>query len=307
MHFVTHPYFTKKTVKKEIGIIAEEIRGCIDDPYDRCYMNMLDAMYFVNPVKNEICGSEKSISRITPELLYRLCRDFYTPENMALSVCGNITPEEVLEIVDREIGKERKHYGATFAPFDEPKAVKSHFVEKKMPVGKPLFCIGIKDCNIPKTAIERYKKVEGMNILLHMMFSEAGEFYLELLEGGIVSPDLDSGYSASPTTAYVMISGESDCPEILLEKIKGRISECREGGLDESDFNREKKCVYASYISDFDSTEDIAFAMTAYAYDGIDIFEQPKIIESISFEYVTELLNTVFSDEAFTLSVVRPE
>ena len=27
LYFVTHPYFTKKTVKKEIGIIAEEIRG----------------------------------------------------------------------------------------------------------------------------------------------------------------------------------------------------------------------------------------------------------------------------------------
>ena len=307
LHFVTHPYFTKKTVKKEIGIIAEEIRGCMDDPYDRCYMNMLDAMYFSNPVKNEICGSERSISKITPEVLYRLCRDFYTPENMALSICGNVTPERAVEIVDREIGTEKREFKATFADFEEPKNVKNSFVEKRMPVGKPLFCIGIKDCNIPADAIERYRKVEGMNILLHMMFSEAGEFYLDLLESGIISPDFDSGYSASPSTAYVMISGESDCPEILLERIKGRISECRESGLSHSDFEREKKCVYASYISDFDSTEDIAFALTSYAYDGIDIFEQPKIIESISFDYVTELLNTVFDHEAFTLSVVRPE
>ena len=307
LRFVTHPYFTKKTVKKEIGIIAEEIRGCMDDPYDRCYMNMLDAMYFVNPVKNEICGSEKSISMITPEVLYRCCRDFYTPENMALCVCGNLTVEQVIEAVDREIGCEKKPFGATYSTFDEPKGVKKSLVERKMPVGKPLFCIGIKDCNIPSSPIERYKRVEGMNILLHMMFSEAGEFYLELLENGIVSPGFDSGYSASPATAYVMISGESDHPEILLDKIKERIRVCRENGLDRSDFEREKKCVYASYISDFDSTEDIAFALTAYAYDGVDIFEQPKIIESISYDYVTELLDTVFSDEAFTLSVIRPE
>lgn len=307
LHFVTHPYFTKNTVKKEIGIIAEEIRGCMDDPYDRCYMNMLGAMYFANPVKNEICGSERSISKITPEVLYRLCRDFYTPENMALSICGNITPERVIEIVDREIGKEKREFKAIFPSFEEPREVKNAFVEKRMPVGKPLFCIGVKDCAIPEEAIERYRRVEGMNILLHMMFSEAGEFYLDLLESGVISPDFDSGYSASPSTAYVMISGESDRPEELLERIKSRIKECREGGLSRSDFEREKKCVYASYISDFDSTEDIAFALTSYAYDGIDIFEQPKIIESISFDYVTELLNTVFDHEAFTLSVVRPE
>lgn len=307
LSFVTHPYFTEKTVKKEIGIIAEEIRGCMDDPYDRCYMNMLGAMYFVNPVKNEICGSEESISRITPEVLYRCCRDFYTPENMVLCICGKVTAEETVEIVDREIGKEKRSFCSSFASFDEPREVKNSYVEKKMPVGKPLFCIGIKDCDIPSSPIERYKKVEGMNILLHMMLSEAGEFYLDMLEQGIVSPGFDSGYSASPSTAYVMISGESDDPRLLLEKIKGHIAEYREKGLVREDFEREKKCVYASYISDFDSTEDIAFALTSYAYDGIDLFEQPSIIESITFDYVTELLNRVFDEECFTLSVIRPE
>ncbi len=307
LYFVTHPYFTKATVKKEIGIIAEEIRGCLDDPYDRCYMNMLDAMYFENPVKNEICGSEKSISEITPKVLYKCCEDFYTPENMVLAVCGNITAEETLEIVDREIGTEKREFRAIHKSFSEPKEVKNDYAEKKMPVGKPLFCIGVKDTNIPESPIERYRRTEGMNILLHMMFSEAGEFYLEMLEKGIVSPGFDSGYSASPTTAYVMFSGESDEPRLLLEKIKERISLCKTQGLDASDFEREKKCVYASYISDFDSTEDIAFALTSYAYDGIDLFKHPEIIEGIDFDYITELLNTVFYDGAFTLSVVRPE
>lgn len=306
LYFVTHPYFTKQTVKKEIGIIAEEIRGCMDDPYDRCYMNMLGAMYFENPVKNEICGSEKSISRITPEVLYRCCKDFYTPENMVLCLCGNITAEETVEIVDREIGKERVEYNSRFADFEEPRAVKENYVEKRMPVGKPLFCIGIKDCDIPEDPVERYKKTEGMNILLHMMLSEAGEFYLEMLEKGIVSPGFDSGYSASPKTAYVMISGESENPKLLLEKIKEHIEKCRREGLDRADFEREKKCVYASYVSDFDSTEDIAFALTSYAYDGIDVFDFPKIIDGVTFEYVTELLNNVFSDECYTLSAILP-
>ena len=307
LYFVTHPYFTKQTVKKEIGIIAEEIRGCIDDPYDRCYMNMLDAMYFENPVKNEICGSEESIGKITPEVLYRCCKDFYTPENMVLCLCGNISPEEALEIVDLEIGKERRGFNSKFLSFDEPGEVKKSYVERKMPVGKPLFCIGVKDCNIPEDALERYKKTEGMNILLHMMLSEAGDFYLEMLEKGIVSPGFDSGYSASPKTAYVMISGESDSPELLLEKIKEHIAKCRRDGLVRADFEREKKCVYASYIGDFDSTEDIAFALTSYAYDKVDLFKYPEIINEITFEYITELLETAFKDEYFVLSTVKPE
>ena len=307
LYFVTHPYFTKKTVKKEIGIIAEEIRGCIDDPYDRCYMNMLDAMYFENPVKNEICGSEESIGKITPEVLYDCCKDFYTPENMVLCLCGNIAVEETLEIVDREIGNERRGAKVELASFIEPDEVKRAFVEKEMPVGKPLFCIGVKDCDIPVDPIERYRKAEGMNILLHMILSEAGDFYLEMLEKGIVSPGFDSGYSASPGTAYVMISGESDDPELLLVKIKEHIAKCRHNGLDRADFEREKKCVYASYVGDFDSTEDIAFALTSYAYDKMDLFKYPEIIESITFEYVSDLLEKAFKEEYFVLSSVKPE
>ena len=305
LKFVTDPYFTKKTVKKEIGIIAEEIRGCLDDPYDRCYMNLLDAMYFNNPVKNEICGSEESISKITPEILYRCCEDFYVPNNMVLVLCGNVDPVKTEEIVDRVIGKERAGDKVSLCPFDEPKHVKKPFVEKKMPVGKPLFCIGIKDVNIPSDPKERYKRTEGMNILLHMMFSEAGDFYLEILESGLLSPGFDSGYSSSSTTAYIMMSGESDDPKTLLEKIKQYIEKCRKEGLDKRDFEREKKCIYASYISDFDSTEDIAFALTSYANDQIDLFEYPSIIDGITFEYIEGLLKEVFDDSFVSLSVIR--
>lgn len=307
IYFVTHPYFTDESVKKEIGIIAEEIRGCLDDPYDRCYLNLLGAMYHENPVRNEICGSEGSISQITKEVLYRCCRDFYSPSNMTLVLCGKVTPEEILEIADRCIVYDKVAQIPRQPAFNEPKTVKKAFVEKEMTVGKPLFCIGIKDCNIPSEPILRYRKTEAMNILLNMMFSEAGDFYLEMLESGLVSPGFDSGYSASPRTAYVMMSGESDEPEKLLEKIKEHIARCKKNGLSKEDFEREKKCHYSSYVSDFDMTEDIAFALTSYAYDDIDLFEYPNIIDSVTFEYIHELLDEVFEDECFSLSVIRPE
>jgi predicted Zn-dependent peptidase len=127
-----------------------------------------------------------------------------------------------------------------------------------------------------------------------------------MLENGIVSPGFDSGYSANPKTAYVMFSGESECPETLLEKIKEKIAKSRAEGLDRADFDREKKCLYSSYVADFDSTEDIAFALMGYAYDGIDLFEYPEIIEGVTFDYVSGLLEDAFKDEYFVLSAVKP-
>jgi predicted Zn-dependent peptidase len=216
-------------------------------------------------------------------------------------------PERVMDIVDRVIGKEKRPYSAEHVDFVEPRAVRKNYTERVMPVGKPIFCIGIKDCDIPQSPAMRYKKSEAMNILLNMIFSEAGDFYLEMLESGLLSPGFDSGYSSNSKTAYVMMSGESDDPELLLEKIKEQIAKARNQGLSRKDFEREKKCHYYSYVSDFDMTEDIAFALTAYACDDIDIFTYPEIIADVTFEYVTQLLNESFADESFSLSVVKPE
>lgn len=305
LYFVTHPYFTQATVDKEIGIIAQEIRGCIDDPYDRCYIGMLEGLYLNNPVKNEICGSEESISEITVETLYRCCQDFYIPSNMVLCVSGQLSPEKVLEIVDKaNLG------GYETVPlvkqFSEPSDVAKAYVEKEMHVGKPIFSIGIKDVAIPSDPVERYRRAETVNILLNMMFSEAGDFYLDMLEKGLVSPGFDVGYSSNEKTAYVMMSGESDDPKKLLECIKKQIIFAINGGLDVSDFERERKCMYASYVSEFDMTEDIAFLLNSYTWEEVELFSYPDMISSITFDDVCNVALEIFKEEFFTLSVVRP-
>ena len=306
IYFVTNPYFTDATVNKEIGIISQEIRGCIDDPYDRCYIGMLEGMYKNNPVKKEICGSEESISRITPEVLYKCCDDFYVPSNMLLCVSGRLSMESVLEVVDRVLQKSAEPL-PNVVGFTEPKGVVDPCVKREMPVGKPIFTIGIKDTNIPEGARERYKRAQGTNILLNSMFSEAGEFYSKMLDGGLISPGFDAGYSASATTGYIMMSGESDCPETVLSEIKMHILNTQKNGIDKRDFEREKKCMYSSYISEFDVTEDIAFSLTSYSWEGLDMFSYPDIISEITYDDVMSLCNEMFKDEYFTMSVIYPQ
>ena len=173
-------------------------------------------------------------------------------------------------------------------------------------MGKPIFSIGVKDVSIPKDPYERYRRSEMINILVNMMFSETGEFYNDMLEKELLSPGFDTGYSANANTAYIMMSGESNDPVALLDEIKAHVRRCIENGVEEIDFIREKRCLYSSYISEFDSTEDIAFAMNGYSWENLDLFVYPSLIESITFDDVKSLAQEIFKDEYFTLSVVRP-
>ena len=77
LNFVKQPHFTSKSVKKEQGIIAEEIRMYDDNPWERCFQNLMEGLYERNPIRVNICGTEASISRITPEILYGCYHAFY--------------------------------------------------------------------------------------------------------------------------------------------------------------------------------------------------------------------------------------
>lgn len=306
IRFVFEPYFTDESINKEIGIISEEIRGCIDDPYDRCHMNLLSAMYVNSNVKNEICGTENSIKTINKDVLYTCCKHFYRPSNMVLTVCGNVDCDEVLDIISNTLKGEYEKDVPNVKVNSEPPHVNMPYIEKYMEVGKGIQSIGIKDTDIPKDPKERLRKVIGVNLLCKMLFAESGDFYLDMLEKNILTPNFDCGYSAGSNAAYILIWDECDDVQLLLEKIKEHINDAKKNGLDISAYEREKRAAYAAYVSDFDSTEDIAFSLLSYMGEGLDLFEYPSILESVDIEYINKLLFSMFDDSKFSVSVILP-
>ena len=94
LDFVQTPYFTDQTVQKEIGIISQEIRMYNDNPDSRLYMGMLGNLYPHDPLADDIAGTEESLQKITPELLYAAHAAYYQPEYLTLQLAGNLDPEE---------------------------------------------------------------------------------------------------------------------------------------------------------------------------------------------------------------------
>lgn len=311
VRMVTSPYFTDATVKKEMGIIAEEIRGCIDDPYDRCHTNMLSALYQKNTVKNEICGTEKSIRKITPEILYRCCRDFYVPENMGLCISGDLDVDKIIETVDK-IMPMASGYSICRERYDEPSEVALDYTDTKMPLGKPICCIGMKINDIPQDKRERLRQSMAIDILCRMVFSESEDFYRELLDENLISPSFDCGASSTRSYSYIAISTETTDPRTLMQRVKEKISSLGCGALDSETFaqafEREKMCDYAGFVSDFDSTEDISFMLMSYSSgkDRLNLFEYIDILDSIDMDYVKMIARERLNTDSMALSVVYP-
>ena len=280
--FVTHPYFTSESVESEKPIIAEEIKMYDDSPSEACLYGMLEGMYSLCKVKNNICGSAESISEITSETLYSFYESFYKLSNMYLIVCGNVSAEQILAVVDSHITAEPRGVFEEYDDIiDEPRTVANEYTEKKMQVSKPIFSIGFKDSNIPLNAYERYRRDAGMAILNEMIFSRATSIYSYLYENGIISsPNLDYGYTISKSFAYNFISGEASDPEAILKAIKEYLGQAC---LTEEDFKRGKRVMYAEFVKSFDSSESIANTLLSFVGDGAELFEYGRILEDIGF------------------------
>ncbi len=307
LRFTTHPWFTAESVAKEQGIIGEEIRMCRDDPYDRCYHNMLAGLYRRHPVRVDICGSERSIAGITDQTLYDVYHTYYTPENMALIVCGDVTPENVMAVAERELRSWHGNAAPAYAGLAEPPVAASPRTVVRGQVAKPIFAIGIKDAAVPADPRERIRRNAAMDILCEMLFSDTGELYNKMVDDGIISPEFSSGYVQTRDIGFLRLSGESDDPDTVLAEVWNFLEKTGEAGLSREEFEHCKRIEFAEYIKGFDSTEEIADNLVAFLFDDAELFDYADVISSITFEELELLFQNFFYPERFTLSVVRPQ
>ena len=147
------------------------------------------------------------------------------------------------------------------------------------------------------------RKFTAMGLLCELIFSRSGALYNELFESGMITSDFDASYTSSKTFAYTIISGEADNPQAVLEYIKNHIKNFT---FTEDDLKRCKRVLYAEYVMDFDSTEEIANNMIDYIFEGFDLFEYGQVIEEVTADEIKSLINSEFKDEYFAMSVIYP-
>lgn len=307
LDFVTHPYFTEATVQKEQGIIGQEIRMYDDHPGARLEKGLLQAMYEKNKMRIDIAGTTESIAEITADTLYKCYYTFYNLNNMALCVCGDVSVNQVMAVCDKVLKDAPKQtIIRDYEDGDEKREVYKKRSVCELHVSKPIFAIGVKDMDISADPKERMKKAYGMSILNEMLYSQSSEFYNELYDKNLIAHDLSSSSEHTKYCSFVQISSESSDPEAVYDYFVEYIAKMQKKGLDVDEFELAKRTIYASSVKSFDSTDDIANNLIYNVFDGGDILDAPEVISSIDIDYVSELLNSMYKEEYYAMSVVNP-
>lgn len=302
LDFVTHPYFTQKTVEKEQGIIGQEIRMYDDNADWRVYFNLLGALYHNHPVRIDIAGTVESIAKIDAELLYRCYNTFYNLHNMVLTIAGNFDVDAALAVADKVLQPAKPIQIESIAP-EEPETVCKKRVEQEFEVALPLFQIGYKGKSRGGAASMQDAVVD--EILVEILMGETSPLYEDLYSQGLINNGFVGEVMASRDYYCTIFSGESKDPDKVYQLLMAEIDRLKREGVPPEDFERAKKAMYGRYISMYSRAESIAGLMTQAHFSGADVYDVLEMAAGSTLEQLTQRL-AAYDNEKSAISIVKP-
>ena len=304
--FVSVPYFTKESVDKEQGIIAQEIRMYEDNPGWQVYHMLMEDLYVRNPVRNSVAGSVESIREITAETLYHCHEAFYTPSNMVLSVAGNVDPEEVCALAREILPKENKPPILRDRGENEPIEVNAGYSERAMAVSMPLFQLGVKVRPAGDGPAQLRQKLLG-DLACEALMGASSPLYSRLYARGLINSGFYCGYSDDPGTAFLIAGGESKDPAAVRDAILAEGERVSREGLDEGLFQRLKKSAYGSYVRGLNSFENLCVGQARACFARQDPWTFPELYDAMTRADAEDFIRAWLRPEQAALSVIRPE
>ncbi len=303
LSFVQNPYFTKETVDKEQGIIAQEIRMNNDEPGWRVFFNMLKAMFHNHPVRIDIAGTVESIRQIDADLLYKCYNTFYNLHNMVLSVAGNVKADEVLAICDKLL-RPCEDQGLEQLYADEPDTVVKNYVEVSLPVGAPIFNLGFK--LRPRAGKDLVKAELISSTLLEVILGPSSKLYNDLLQEGLINSEFDTDTPFTGDGYFVLsCGGETEQPETVRDRILAALQDAKDNGFDRESFERIKRVHYGTMIRSLANVEDNASMMLNAYMAGLPPFTSVETLADITYEDALDFLRTQIDLSQHVLSVVH--
>ena len=153
---------------------------------------------------------------------------------------------------------------------------------------------------------DKIKKHIAIEILFNLIMGKSSKLYQKLYEEGLLLSKPDMDYEFSNEYAHILISGTSKNPKKVEEELNRTIKNLKNNGIEEQEFERSKRKLYGDYVTEYNNVGDIARMFLSDAMKGIFSFDYIEKYETVTREYVEEILKNIFKQENKILSIVEP-
>ena len=281
---VHEPYFTDENVLKEKGIISQEKKQDLDNPfsivYDRCLLNTFHNLDF----KNTVLGSLDDINSITKEDLYNCYNTFYHPSNMVLTISGDVDVDETINFLHEFYNNYdfEKRPKVIIKHKDEPDTVvkEKEVIYMNNLSKEVLICYKVKK---PTYIKDEYLNRIYFSFLLDLKFGAIAPIVdVFANDTNLISPV--SSY-IEPTSDYYMVIFNATVKDDVDKFIDLIDKTIKDMNFDEENFNLIKKAILNSIILSTENSTGICsmIANQVYFY-GNPIYDMHDKLKKLDFE-----------------------
>ena len=293
LRLVNEPYFTDENIQKEKGIISQEKKADLDNPYAIVYDKSLKNTFKKLDYKNTVLGSLKDINSITKEDLYRCYNCFYHPSNMILTIAGNINIEETLKYIkdyyNNKTFENNKSY--TIKEKTEPEEV----VKEKEYIDKNIKNIELQ-VNYKVKKLHYFENEVLNNICLSLIFDLKFGVMSDLIDITQKNSNFVSGISSRYTSLndYYYLNFNVTLKNDEEEGIKLIDNHIKDKNYNEEDFNLIKKSIISSLVLSSEDTNEICDRIIGQIRNYNKIIDnEHELISKLTFEDLQKYAETL--------------
>lgn len=305
LNFVYNPFFTKKCISKEKGIIVEEANMGLDDPYSIVFFHSLLNTLQKSKYRNTITSTPDDVTSITLEDVKLVYDTFYHPENMFLTLTGNFNPYEMACLVEDNLSKKKfgKYLNPIIIKENEPKKVTTKYKEEYINVTYPRLKFSIK---MDMSRFKNYSSLELKiltSLLFNINFGATSDFKDELMEKGLIQ-NMNVTCDVYDDTFVVTINVTSNFKEEIIKKVKEKLENL---SISELDFKRKKNATIATLILDYEDLENVSYRIQDDVLNNGGIVTNLKeILEDETIDDLKDIINLLDTDN-LSISVFLPK
>ncbi len=302
-----HPSFAELELERERRRVLEQLRTEADHPSSVAFRLFHEALFPRHPYRLAVLGDPQSIAGLTRRNLLDWHARYMRPEQMVLTIVGDVDPAEIIESA-------RRLFPAT------PKRV----IDVPKPVIDPMFTDGPREVfhgldkrqahivyGFPGTTLTSSDRIP-LEVLSTVLGGQSGRLFLELRDKkGLAyrvsasSVDgLDPGYFA----IYIATSPEN--VQVAVSGIEDELAKLRDKPIGKDELDRAKRYLIGAHEIGLQRRSSLAATVAFHVAYGLGADEHkryPARIEAMTPAELQRTARKYLERGQAVISMVRPE
>ncbi|HEX5037344.1 MAG TPA: pitrilysin family protein [bacterium] len=299
-----HPIFPKEEVAKEIGHTLTAIRNEEDSLAGLAMKKFMAALYPKHPYGLPSLGTAQTVRSFNRERLLRHYFETVRPDNMILSVVGDVSADDIRERLTEKLSSWkalRAKAGRIDMPTPPKKAIEIVTLKKKLQAHIVYGFLGTTVKNADRFALE---------VMNYVLAGQGGRLFIELRDKRGLAYAVSSSTQEGLEPGYITVYMGTDVSKLddSLKGIREELDRIRREPVLEEEIERAKRFIIGNYALDLQKNSSIAAMMAYHVSYGMppdEIFKYPERIERVTREDILRVAKKYLRPEASVLSVIR--